>query len=89
MLKDPDSIQFLQNKLELPCGVILKNRLADAWLTEQGGDPEFPEFEFSPPGGVTAWYTMRLTALGEDRENMFELNLPSAVRSIKLLANSI
>ena len=69
--------------------MVLNPRLADAWLTEQGGDPEFPEFEFSPPGGVTAWYTMRLTALGEDRENMFELNLPSAVRSIKLLANSI
>ena len=29
----------------------------------------FPRFDAPPEGGVTAWYTMRLTALGEDREN--------------------
>ena len=45
----------------------LNPRLADTWLSEEGGDPEFPKFESAPPGGITAWYTMRLTALGEDR----------------------
>nr|WP_320015323.1 NADH oxidase [uncultured Desulfobacter sp.] len=58
----------------------LNPRLADTWLSEEGGDPEFPKFESAPPGGITAWYTMRLTALGEDRENVFELGLPSAIR---------
>ena len=33
-----------------------------------------------PPGGITAWYTMRLTALGEDQEDAFRLDLPAAIR---------
>ena len=60
--------------------MVLNPRLAEAWLIEEGGDPEFPRFESAPPGGITAWYTMRLTALGEDRENAFTLDLPSAIR---------
>jgi len=58
----------------------LNPRLADAWLSEEGCGPDFPKFESVLPGGITAWYTMRLTALGEDRENVFELDLPSAIR---------
>ncbi len=58
----------------------LNPRLGDTWLSEGGGDPHFPKFESAPPGGITAWYTMRLTALGEDREKMFKLDLPSAIR---------
>ena len=54
--------------------------LADAWLSEEGDDPEFPKFKSVIPGGITAWYTMRLVALGEDRENAFDLDLPSAIR---------
>ena len=46
--------------------MVLNPRLAKHWLTEEGGDPDFPRFESNPPGGITAWYTMRLTALGED-----------------------
>jgi 2,4-dienoyl-CoA reductase-like NADH-dependent reductase (Old Yellow Enzyme family) len=61
-------------------GMVLDPRLAETWLTEEGGDPEFPKFDSAPPGGITAWYTMRLTALGEDRENAFTLDLPSAIR---------
>jgi hypothetical protein len=49
-------------------------------LTRSGGNPDFPKFESPPPGGITAWYTMLLTALGEDRENAFALDLPSAIR---------
>ncbi|MFK7963622.1 MAG: NADH:flavin oxidoreductase/NADH oxidase family protein [Burkholderiaceae bacterium] len=54
--------------------------LAGCWLNETGQDPVFPKFDIVPPGGVTAWYTMRLTAIGEDREETFELDLPSAIR---------
>jgi 2,4-dienoyl-CoA reductase-like NADH-dependent reductase (Old Yellow Enzyme family) len=60
--------------------MVLDPRLAEVWLTEEGGDPDFPRFESAPPGGITAWYTMRLTALGEDRENTFTLDLQSALR---------
>ncbi len=60
--------------------MVLNPRLAEVWLHEGDGDPDFPRFESAPPGGITAWYTMRLTALGEDRENAFTLDLPSAIR---------
>jgi len=60
--------------------MVLNPQLAKVWLTEEGGDPEFPKFESNPPGGITAWYTMRLTALGEDREEAFRLDLPTAMR---------
>ena len=60
--------------------MVLNPRLADVWLNEEVGDPDFPRFDSVVPGGITAWYTMRLTALGEDRENLFELDLPSAIR---------
>jgi 2,4-dienoyl-CoA reductase-like NADH-dependent reductase (Old Yellow Enzyme family) len=57
----------------------LEPRLANTWLSQEGGDPEFPQFNSVVPGGITAWYTMRLTALGEDRENEFKLDIPTAV----------
>ena len=59
--------------------MVLNPRLADTWSSEEGSDPEFPKFEAAPPGGITAWYTMRLTALAEDREDAFELDLPTAI----------
>jgi 2,4-dienoyl-CoA reductase-like NADH-dependent reductase (Old Yellow Enzyme family) len=61
-------------------GMVLNPRLANAWLSEEGGDPNFPVFDSPPRGGVTAWYTMRLTALGEDSENAFTLDPQSAMR---------
>ncbi|MGI9606702.1 MAG: oxidoreductase [Acidimicrobiales bacterium] len=33
-----------------------------------GSDPQFPRFASTPPGGVTAWYTMRLTDLATGTE---------------------
>jgi len=60
--------------------MVLNPELANVWLSEAGDDPAFPRFETSPPGGVTAWYTMLLTALGNDCESTFTLDLPSAIR---------
>ena len=60
--------------------MVLNPRLAEVWLTVEGGDPEFPIFQSPPRGGVTAWYTMRITALGEDRENTFTLEPQCALR---------
>ena len=61
--------------------MVLNPRLAESWLAENSGNPEFPKFNTPPPGGVTAWYTMRLAALAEDQENMFTLDLPTALRT--------
>lgn len=65
--------------VSLARAAILNPGLAKVWLSEEGGDPEFPSFNSPPPGGVTAWYTMRLTALGEDREDTFTLDPQSAL----------
>lgn len=54
--------------------MVLNPALANTWLSDAGGDPEFPLFEKPPRGGVTAWYSMRLTALGNDREDRFDQN---------------
>lgn len=64
--------------VSLARAMVLNPRLAETWLSEAGGDPEFPVFDSPPRGGVTAWYTMRLTALGEDSENTFTLDPQSA-----------
>ncbi len=60
--------------------MVLNPELTNVWLSEAGGDPEFPRFETLPPGGITAWYTMLLTALGNDSESSFTLDIPSAIR---------
>ena len=52
--------------------MVLNPSLPNAWLCEAGGDPEFPTFVSPPRGGVTAWYSMRLTALGNNAEDGFD-----------------
>ncbi len=59
--------------------VVLNPELANDWLANKGGDPAFPRFEASPPGGITAWYTMLLTAVGSDCESSFKLDLLPAI----------
>lgn len=53
--------------------------VAAKWISPNGGDPEFPRFETPPPGGVTAWYTMRLTAIATGNDEAFELSLDDAI----------
>ncbi|MEM8687875.1 MAG: oxidoreductase [Pseudomonadota bacterium] len=59
----------------------LNPQLADSWLSERGGDPHFPSFASPPRGAITAWYSMRLTALGEDREAAFVLDPQAALEA--------
>ena len=59
--------------------MVLDPDLPSRWLRPAGGDPEFPRFRSPPPGGVTAWYTMRLTALANHRETAFEPGLHTAI----------
>jgi len=42
--------------------------LPERWRSGVLSDPLFPRFSSPPEGAVTAWYTMRLTEIGEDRE---------------------
>lgn len=59
--------------------MVLNPQLPKAWLSKEGTDPEFPVFDSPPRGGVTAWYTMRITALGNDSESSFTLDPHSAL----------
>lgn len=44
---------------------VLDPDLANEWIHGGGANPIFPRFASSPPGGVTAWYTMELTSIAE------------------------
>jgi len=61
--------------------LVLNPELVNDWLSSTGDEPDFPRFETPPQGGVTAWYTMFLTAIGHDNESNFTLDLASAIRS--------
>ena len=45
--------------------VVLDPELPSHWRQASPNDPRYPRFVDPPEGGITAWYTMRLTALGE------------------------
>lgn len=49
------------------------------WLRPNGGDPRFPRFRSPPPGGITAWFTMRLTALANHETATFDPTLSQAL----------
>ena len=55
--------------------MILDPQLPKAWVTESACDPAFPRFAATPEGGVTAWYTMQMVALGEDNTMQTSLDL--------------
>ncbi|MEC5292458.1 NADH:flavin oxidoreductase/NADH oxidase family protein [Aurantimonas sp. C2-6-R+9] len=60
--------------------LVLEPSLPDLWKADQKPEPAFPRFASAPEGGITAWYTMRLTEIGEDRENEDLGDLQRAIR---------
>ncbi|MFA3918080.1 oxidoreductase [Ruegeria hyattellae] len=67
--------------ISLARSMVLNPSLANTWLSESGGDPEFPVFDAPVRGGVTAWYSMRLTALAEDAEALFDQTPAAALEA--------
>ncbi len=61
--------------------MVLDPDVAKAWLRPDGGDPQFPRFESRPAGGITAWFTMRLTALANGEEDAFHPSLSEAIEA--------
>ena len=59
--------------------MVLDPALPATWFSPDSTDPDFPTFISPPAGGVTAWYTMRLTALAEDREQSYNPTLDKAL----------
>lgn len=48
--------------------LVLDPALPNAWQKGPAKAPAFPRFTDPPEGGITAWYSIRLTEIGEDRE---------------------
>ncbi|KUP92868.1 NADH:flavin oxidoreductase/NADH oxidase family protein [Tritonibacter horizontis] len=61
--------------------LVLDPSLPSKWQSGAVDDPDFPRFQDPPEGGITAWYTMRLTEIGEDREEAKVGDLHEAVRT--------
>ena len=47
--------------------LVLEPYLPTFWKVKQKLEPDFPRFTDAPEGGITAWYTMRLTEIGTDQ----------------------
>ncbi|MEL6586310.1 MAG: oxidoreductase [Pseudomonadota bacterium] len=58
--------------------LVLYPDLPNQWRAGAALTPQFPRFQAPPEGGITAWYTMRLTDIGLDQRPSFP-NLPDAV----------
>lgn len=48
--------------------LVLEPTLPNLWEKGEVLEPAFPRFGHAPEGGITAWFTMRLTAIGADQE---------------------
>jgi len=60
--------------------LVLEPSLSEHWKADQKPEPVFPRFSDAPEGGITAWYTMRLTEIGADKETPDFGDLGPAIR---------
>ena len=60
--------------------LVLEPSLPDHWKAGEKPEPVFPRFFDAPEGGITAWYTMRLTAIGTGKETPVTGDLGQAIR---------
>ena len=64
--------------------LVLEPSLPNLWKADQKPEPVFPRFSNAPEGGITAWYTMRLTEIGADRETSVFGDLGQAIRDYEM-----
>ena len=58
--------------------------LPNLWMENQMPEPSFPRFSDAPEGGITAWYTMRLTDIAADKETDEVGDLTRAIREYEV-----
>ncbi|MEP2027085.1 MAG: oxidoreductase [Paracoccaceae bacterium] len=73
-------VEGTADAISIARAMALDPALANKWTSKNGGNPVFPVFDAPPRGGVTAWYSLLLTALGEDNEHEFQLNAAEALK---------
>ena len=90
MIAPSGSVEILRRPLVLPCGAVLKHRLAKSAMSDSLGDgrgapnPRLAEtwlIEGGRDPDFPRFDTMRLAALAEDREDAFAMDLTSAIRA--------
>jgi len=64
--------------------LVLEPSLPNLWMENQMPEPAFPRFSDPPEGGITAWYTIRLTDIAADNETDEVGNLPQAIREYEM-----
>lgn len=64
--------------------LVLDPSLPNKWQSNEAPNPTFPKFANPPEGGITAWYTMRLTDIGEDRENPQKAELEQSIKAYEV-----
>ena len=60
--------------------LVLEPSLPELWKADQRPEPIFPRFSEAPEGEITAWYTMRLTEIGADKESPVFSDLGQTIR---------
>ena len=61
--------------------LVLEPALPNLWERGQLPEPVFPRFVAAPEGGITAWYTMRLTRIAEGADDLDPDDMHDAIRS--------
>lgn len=63
--------------------LIIAPPLPNQWQKDENLVLNFPRFTHSPEGGVTAWYTMRITDIGDDKaiDDKFDLDIDKAIET--------
>ena len=64
--------------------LVLEPNLPNLWMENQMPEPSFPRFSDAPEGGITAWYTMRLTDIAADNETGEVGDLAHAIREYEI-----
>ena len=59
--------------------LVVDPELPSRWLGPDPIDPAFPRFDSPPAGGITAWYTMRITDIARHAEHKVERTLEGAI----------
>jgi len=57
----------------------LEPELVKNWQQVPPKDPVYPRFDSPPEGGITAWYTMRLTDIANQQESKQKLDLNETI----------
>ncbi|NMM42839.1 oxidoreductase, partial [Rhodospirillaceae bacterium KN72] len=59
--------------------LVIDPSLPKSWAQSPPRNPVFPRFDNPPDGGITAWYTMHLTQIAEDRDAEPPMDIPDAI----------